>query len=619
MADYQGISLSMTSTSTTNTEADVVAFDQCSAFNLPDATVLLKSHRSGMRVLVPADMFGLLQNCVQYQTITSHLDRLVSLDPAIAEHRNQLQQMLEDLKKQGVMDSGQQVISGLKSAGTTTRQPAAFAGIFIRTCDRPAQLKRLLDSLSEQQQRFGHQYRYIVIDDSRENQSQQQNELICSNCENSTGLQIEYYGLQQQADFHNKLAQAFPDYTDAINWLLARNEALPEDVFSGGRLLNHIVLLAAGKRFALFDDDAVCQPYQSPEMQHRWSFKAQPKDSWFYQDRDQMFTEIVSADLDPLTRHLDVLGKPLGQIVNDLSAVELSIDALDGVTSQAGENLKPETSILVTRNGTFGDPGTSSMNWIYQQDGKTLEHLTADHEKFQCYTGNRTTWLGSHRFRAVNENALMTTTLTGIDGSQLIPPTGSYYRNEDYLFSRLLKFIHPSSVIFEFPWGLPHLPEPPRQWHAAKLDEPRTVGILGFLADIANNLQPLCIAQSPQQRLRYLGETYRSLANAKLENLHDGIEENLLNARTATITDMQSLLDQHADQPQYWVEGVQRIIYANKQRLAQPEQNLFPDAGAGDTSRAQVETCQQVLGWFGDGLILWPQLWEYCKDNDLLK
>ena len=96
---------------------------------------------------------------------------------------------------------------------------------------------------------------------------------------------------------------------------------------------------------------------------------------------------------------------------------------------------------------------------------------------------------------------LMTTTLTGIDGSQLIPPTGSYYRNEDYLFSRLLKFIHPSSVIFEFPWGLPHLPEPPRQWHAAKLDEPRTVGILGFLADIANNVQPLCIAQSPQQRL----------------------------------------------------------------------------------------------------------------------
>ena len=119
--------------------------------------------------------------------------------------------------------------------------------------------------------------------------------------------------------------------------------------------------------------------------------------------------------------------------------------------------------------------------------------------------------------------------------------------------------------------------------------------------------------------LRYLGETFRSLANAELKTLHDGIEENLLNARTATITDMQSVLDQHTDQPQYWMEGVQRIIDANKQRLAQPEQNLFPDAGAGDTSQAQVETCQQVLGLFGDGLILWPQLWEYCKNNDLLK
>ncbi len=619
MPDYQGISLSIKSTSSASTEADVVAFDQCSTFNLPAATIMLKSHRSGMRVLVPADMFGLLQNCVHYQSITGHVEQLVSLDPAIAEHKNQLQQMLEDLKKQGVMDSGQQLLSRLKLAEKTTKQPAEFAGTFIRTCDRPAQLKRLLDSLDQQQQRFGHRHRYIVVDDSRDNQSQQQNQLLCSNYASNTNLYVEYYGLQQQTDFHNKLTQAFPDNLDTINWLLTRSDDLSEDIFSGGRLLNHIVLLAAGKRFTLFDDDAVCQPYHSPEMKHRWSFKAQPKDCWFYEDRDLMFSEIVSADLDPLTRHLDVLGKPLGQVTDDLSAVELSIDALDGVTSQDGENLKPETSILVTRNGTFGDPGTSSMNWIYQQDGKTLEHLTEEDERFKRYSGNRTTWLGSHCFRAVNENALMTTTLTGIDGSQLIPPTGSYYRNEDYLLSRLLKFIHPSSVIFEFPWGLPHLPEPPRQWHAAKLNEPRTVGVLGFLADIANNVQPMCLAELPQQRLRYLGETYRTLADAELETLRDGIEENLLNTRAATITDMQLVLDQHADQPQSWVEDVQRIIDANQQRLAQPEQNLFPDAGAGDTLQKQLETCQQVLDMFGEGLILWPLLWEYCKDNDLLK
>ncbi len=619
MADYPGISLSMTSTSTPASEADVIAFDQCSSFNLPGAMVLLKSHRSGMRVLVPADIFGLLQNCVHYRTIAHHVEHLVSLDPAIAEHQNQLEQVLKDLTSQGVMSSGQQWLGGVKSAEIPARQPAAFAGTFIRTCDRPAQLKRLLDSLSQHQQRFGHHHRYIVVDDSRETQSQQQNQVICSDCENNNGLQVVYYGMQQQADFQSKLAQVFPDHADTINWLLARDDDLSAGVFTGGRLLNHIVLLAAGKRFALFDDDAVCQPYQSPEMQHRWNFKAEPKDSWFYQDRDQLFAEILSADLDPLTRHLDVLGKSLGQVANDLSAVELGVDALDDVTSKDSETLRPETSILVTRNGTFGDPGTSSMTWIYQQDGKALEHLTKDHQSFKQYCNNRTTWLGSHRFRVVNETVLMTTTLTGIDGSQMIPPTGPCYRNEDYLFSRLLKFTHPSSAIFEFPWGLPHLPEPPRQWQAAQLDEPKTVGILGFLADLANNVQNLCIAQSPQQRLRYLGETYRTLANAELEKLNDGIEENLLNARTATIATMQSKLDHHSDQPQYWIEDLQRIIDANKKHLAQPEQNLFPDAEAGDTSRAQVQTCQQVLGRFGDGLILWSLLWEYCKKNDGLK
>jgi hypothetical protein len=289
------------------------------------------------------------------------------------------------------------------------------------------------------------------------------------------------------------------------------------------------------------------------------------------------------------------------------------MDALNGVSAEDAQKLTPETPVLVTRNGTFGDPGTASMTWIYQQEGKTLEHITQDQQAYKHYSGNRTTWIGSHTFRAVNENALMTTTLTGIDGSQLIPPTGPMYRNEDYLFSRLLKFAHPSSVIFEFPWGLPHLPEPARQWHAAKLDEPKTVGILGFLADVANNVQRFCIADSPQQRLRFVGETYRSLADATIEALSDGIEENLINARTVTIDTMQSLLNKHSDQPQYWLEDVQRIIDANTNQLAQADQPLFPDSGAGDTPLEQIKSCQHVLASFGDALLLWPLLWEHCK------
>jgi hypothetical protein len=616
MADYQGVSFSMKTSGNTDTNADVVAFDSCSVFSLPDATVMLKSHRSGMRVLVPADIFGLMQHCVHYKTITDHLDYLVKLDPTIAEHRGQLHQVMEDLSAQGLMSSGQRLISELTLKSGSAIDIAAFSGTYIRTCDRPAQLKRLLDSLSQHQKTFGHQHRYIVVDDSRDIGNQQHNQTMCDDYESNGELLIEYYGVQEQADFQNKLALEFPDNAQTIHWLLARPDDLVEGVFTGGRLLNHIILLAAGKRFALFDDDAVCQPYQSPQMQHRWNFKAQPKDVWFYQDREQLFAEIKPVDIDPLTRHLDVLGKSLGQVVDALSAVELSSDSLEGVTSDNSQNFRPDTSILITRNGTFGDPGTSSMAWIYQQEGKALERLTEDHQAFKRYSSNRTTWLGSHTFRAINENALMTTTLTGIDGSQLIPPTGPSYRNEDYLFSRLLKFIHPSSVSFEFPWGLPHLPEPSRQWHAAKLDDPKTVGILGFLADIANNVERFCMAKSPQQRLRYVGETYRTLADAKHEALKDGIEENLLNARASEINRMQVLLGEHSDQPQYWVDDVKRILNANQHGLAQPEQNVFPDAGAGETSREQVQSCQAVLSTFGEGLMLWPLLWEHCKSNN---
>ncbi|HFD11487.1 MAG TPA: hypothetical protein ENJ32_03295 [Crenotrichaceae bacterium] len=613
MAEYQGISFSMKSSSPTSMEADVVAFDQCAAFGLPEATVMLKSHRSGMRVLVPADIFGLLQHCVYYQTIAEHVDFLVTVDPAIAPHKDQIQQVLKDLKTQGLMDSGERLIGSLKSAKRTAAQPAGFAGTYIRTCDRPAQLKRLLESLCLNQERYGHQHRYIVVDDSRNAENLQQNQAICAEYITTGRLSTEYYGLQQQSEYVKQLTQAFPEHKKTIHWLLARDDRFDESMFTGGRLLNHIILLAAGQRFALFDDDAACQPYQSPQCEHVWSFKAQPKDAWFYQNREQMLAEIQPLELDPLSLHLDILGQSLGEIVNELSAVELTASALHGVRSDNSQTLKPDTRILVTRNGTFGDPGTSSMTWVYQQDNKVLERLVEDDNKYKQYTLNRTTWLGSHTFRAVNENALMTTTLTGIDGSQLIPPTGSFYRNEDYLFSRLLKFIHPHSLSFEFPWGLPHLPEPSRQWDAERLDEPKTVGILGFLADIANNVQRFCLAESPQQRLRYVGETYRSLADAKREVLNQGIEENLLNAQVATVNDMQIIIDNNKNQPQFWKDDIKRVIKANKDGLARSEQTLFPDVGAGDTRDQQVQSCQDVLDEFGDALILWPELWEYCK------
>ena len=616
MADYQGISFSMKTSTPNNTEADIVAFDQCSVFGLPDASVMLKSHRSGMRVLVPADIFGLMQNCVHYKTIAQHVEHLLVVDPSMTPHKEQLQQILEDLTNQGLMDSGQRLISKLKLAGSTSQENTSFAGVFIRTCDRPQQLMRLLEGLSQNQQKFGHQHPCIVVDDSRKADSQQQNLEICDDYENSGKLSIEYYGVQQQTEFINQLCQHFSEHQDTIQWLLGRQENFDETMFTGGRLLNHIVLKAAGHRFALFDDDAVCQPYQSPKMQHHWSFKSSPKDTWFYQNRDQMFTEIQELELDPLANHLDVLGKSLGELVSDLSAVKLDANALHGVSSANSLALKTDTQVFITRNGTFGDPGTSLMTWIYQQEDESLEHLNQDPEKFKHYSVNRTTWLGSNRFRAVNENSLMTTTLTGINGEQLIPPTGPCYRNEDYLFSRLVKFIHPDSLSFEFPWGLPHLPEPPRQWHPAKLDEPKTVGILGFMADIANNVERYCLAESAQQRLSYIGETYRALADASLMDLYQGVEENLLNARAATINEMQVTLDKHSDQPQYWKDDVQRIITANKNAIAQPEQTLFPDVGAGQTPETQTQSCQEMLGMFGDALKIWPMIWTYCQQND---
>ncbi|MCH9697794.1 MAG: hypothetical protein K0U68_06810 [Gammaproteobacteria bacterium] len=616
MTEFKGVSFSISSNSQTKPQADYYAFDQCAAFSLPDGMVMLNSYRTGKRILMPADSVGLLSQCTTFKSIDAHIEHLINIEPGVAEHKQQISQIFEDLKHQGMLESAQQLIGRLKLAPEQADHPADFAGVFIRTCDRPEQLSRLMGSFADNQKLYGQAFRFYVVDDSRKPESGQQNQKLCRHYHEELDLDVDYYGEQEQKEFISHLIQHFPAYEQIIQWLLGRAEHFDSSQFSGGRLLNHIILKAAGQRFAIFDDDAVCQPYQSPEADHRWNFNSYPKDTWFYENREQLFNAIKPLEFDPLSSHLEVLGCSVGRVLRELSAVELSLDTLQGVSSEKTRNLSADTRVLITRNGTFGDPGTALMTWMYQQGGKTYQHLIEDEEQYRKYASNRTTWLGSHTFRAVNESALMTTTLTGIDGSQIIPPTGPYFRNEDYLFSRLLKFIHPDSLIFEFPWGLPHLPEPARQWHTAKLDEPKTVGILGFMADLANNVQRLCLAEAPQQRLDYVGETYRTLANASYKDLSQGIEENLLHARVAVINDQQSMLAQQPDSPEFWKKDVLRLIETNKNGIAQVDQRLFPDAGIGESRQQQVDECRKTLGVFGDSLAIWVQLWDYCRKNN---
>jgi hypothetical protein len=271
--------------------------------------------------------------------------------------------------------------------------------------------------------------------------------------------------------------------------------------------------------------------------------------------------------------------------------------------------------VLLTQSGVFGDPGTFSTSWIYDLDGESRAQLVEDPEAYVKRRISRHLWLGTSSLRFSPDTSLVST-LTGIDNQKILPPSSPYFRNEDYLFGTLVKFIVPDSLALEFPWGLLHFPEPERIGNEQVLDKPESIGLLGFLADIANNTAKRCYASEARGRLHFLAETYLSLADADSKVLEEGIEENLLHARVHKINSLHSCLNTYRNLPKYWADDVHRLLQANSHALMSKEgQELFSEISAYQNREKQLSMTREMIAQFGKGLKVWHLLWKYCEEN----
>ncbi len=614
MGDYDGDSINFSWTLKPNkTSVDKVngglwGFTECSVYSLPNGRLLLRRKADGKKVVTIQSAFQLLQHCRQFRTLDEHLKTIIQSIPSLSQRQQETKRVLNEFIEQGMLQSASDLLTNLRASGKIS-SVTPVSGVYIRTCDRPAQLKRLLASLSENRLRYGIEHRFVVMDDSRYETGQQQNvELIK---EYSNQLNLHYSGPNQQLSLQQSLVDEFPEDKDIIEWLLSPQEGR-YTTFSGGRLWNHILLQSAGSRFLLLDDDTICKPRCAPDFEQKLSISDQYREAGFYSDRQILEQPPDAQEFDPIDCHVKQLGLSFGESLHSFSALELKSSALQGLETDSIAKLQPASRILFTRNGVFGDPGTSDMSWIYELTGRARNQLCSNPQQYQKDRSNRCMWLGSTSFRYLVGPNLMTTTLTGVHNQDLLPPASPSFRNEDYFFGALTKFLYPTAISMDFPWGLLHFPEPERQWAERNLDQPKNIGLLGFVSDIALNAMSDCHASVSERRLLFLAETYLSLADAKDNVLVRGIENNLLSARTSTINQLQSMLDIYDNKPPYWADDIKRLIAANSQNLAANEgEGLFVSDLGTDKSRP-VETVRVFLRQLGNAMRVWPKLWKYA-------
>jgi len=587
------------------------ALPNCTVVSLPGGRLMLRDHEDRSRVVTSSQTYSVVQHCRSFRTIDEHAAWVSQTVPTLAKHREQVLGVLDEFRKRGLFVSATEVAQRLGHE-VVPSPPAPFDAVYVRTCDRPEHLARLLRSLLENESAHGKRHRVVVLDDSRATDNQQRNSAQVDEVA-TAGLDVEYYGREQQIAFVEKLSSELPRFEQAIDYLL--RPCAQEEVFSAGQLWNHMLLLAAGKRFLMLDDDMLCRPRYSPSYKQGIELSDRERDTWVFRSRADAVEATKPLARDPFSEHLQLLGKPLGRLLADEQGGKPDPGLLRDFDSRAVARLCAESPVLLTQCGIVGDPGTTAIDWLYQISGEARRQLVTDEAGFQERRDARSCWIGTARLRVCTETSLLTT-LTGFDGAHCLPPTGPRARNEDKLFGALTNFAHPGSVAVEFPWGLLHFPEPERRFEEAQLDRPVTVGSLGFLADVAMNIGGQCLAQGPQARLRYLGETYRMLGEATDADLGSALVENGLHALAQRNSRLQAQVQINKGKPEYWSRDVQRLMKADGAMLDDREGDLIPESEGGRGRAAQIATVRETLRQYGNGLSVWGELWRHCCERN---
>ena len=560
--------------------------------------VLFQSQENGRTHVLDDNVLAILSGCRQFRPLRSHLAQLLHEYPQFRNDPSPLRKLLQNLLDLKLLIPAQTVLSRLSSA-VSGIEPAPVAGAVIRTCDRPDQLRRLVDLLIRSPSRVIPNY--LVMDDSRDAGHRRKNREIVRDGQKAK-LVIRYLGLEWQNAFIESLAGAIPQQEEVLRYLCGPRKGA---AFSGGRLNNLTALLCAGHRFVNLDDDML--PVGRVDAAAREPLLLAPRYDdavHFYKNRDAAVEAGELQDEDLLGFHLARCGQSLGQVLRNASDAELKNYFLDDI-SRSG----PDSRILSTMGGTYGNPRTGSNLWLYLLRGDARQAFLDFDQGGVDYMAMPHLW---HTPRRPTLTPFPTFTATAMDGSVLIPPTLPTGRGEDYLFGNLLQATHPGSLSLASPVALGHLWPGPRDvtvnpCKALTLELPHFIA--EFLTPCARQLR----AAEATTRLQNLGGAVCDLAEGGVRNLRYLLMEYAMHVRGDLVRQLRNVAAESTDAPEAWNRDVQQLIDVNLASLVHSDR---PDLGLWnrflDDSRAR-EHLRMELGTFGISLQHWPALWEHCQ------
>jgi hypothetical protein len=582
-------------------EQELVAFADCELIGINAAMKLVINRQNGNQQILSPEVVDGLMTCTNFNTIAAHAAHLADTRPELQGSQAPAITALDSVNKAGLLLNAKDVCARLAQSVPRQLPPTR---VFIITCDRPAAVERLLESLLRAGKLSQHNALFLV-DDSRESENREANREAVAKFNLRSAKDMLYVGADAQHALLSGLTEQLPLHTAGIRFLIDPSAWHGQKTYGRSRTL--CLLLSVGYRALIMDDDILCQAILPPITETGIGIGGGgTRRAAFFADEQSLLGSGKLADFDPLSGHASLLGSTLGYALQTLNDGPLQPSQLQNTNAALANVLTANSPILVTQSGSYGDPGTVSSHWAFFQDEDSIERLISAPHGVTAAIENRLNWLGNGR-PSFSKRHFMSQ-LTGLDNSYLLPPYFPAFRGEDTLFGAMLIAIHRDSMVLEYPWSVPHFPLEARAGRTS--DSFVYSGDVGLFARYLIDHIDYTDSTNPEHNLNFLAQDALRMAARSESDLLLDFRKALARGHAEHLYLLQSQLLRtekfySADLQGYLRRGIEELQVALSVHHSPTDINGIP---ANTTEGELIAQFRSMAEGFAAGLVGWVEI-----------
>lgn len=592
---------------------DWVAFDLCKAYAIPGGNLLLHNTLNDQRAVVMPEVYSSLLRCGNFKTIAGHTASIIGSNPGMKDQQATINDVLQQMLDNGMMVSAKKVCDRLKTKVETEGERSEYDApvVAIITWERPQALERLLESIVANCD-TGKVHRLYVIDDSRDAENIGKNRALVESFASRIETPLQYFGQDEQKALLNDLSERLPEHESAIHFLA--DQSRWRDHWTAGLNRNLALLLSCGRRLVMMDDDSICDVFEPPKPKPHITFSDEAREADFFASEQDWAHLHQPINPDPVNRHMQCLGLSFSEAVDLLGEGNLKPAGFSNANALQVSELGPDSRVLMTECGSLGCPGTTMNTWLPNMSPASLERMLKSGQTTTNALTRRKVWSGrNHPHFAPRPNMSQ---ITGFDNRHMLPPYLPIMRAQDRLFGNMLDFIFPSAVTLDYPWAIPHLPIPEREWQNKDLNFTPADSFPFFFFEQIIEQKSSCLSDSPSDRLAALSDWFKNMSSASSQSLKNMYRDTRLTDDSERLEQMSKLLAANESAPVNWQNYLRNGIAQLQKDLEVASHPDFAVRGLpkGLEGEELIGFWKDVWAGFATALNAWPEIRQAAGD-----